>query len=277
MDFERLCPEVCERVDQHCDTNLKECLTDFFDSSYYLQCTTKDDSRCYTPELIPPSGEFEFDLCFFGDPSRCKSTGTNSLLLSPPSRSSQGFADCEVKLYTGVLPSFLENVEYGEYSEGPGTGYAAGQSGPACCPRNFLDSNVVTFFEVVNAPSGEGLSCEDAVSFFFTSNYAEFDPYIDNYWICTSLWFSLPWLHNLPHPSIDIGADANGQLSDKPKKGSICTYITAFDPNGGESAQFDGCKTSADNDNCPGVGIEPCLRYLGGIKHPRLTATGLLC
>jgi len=70
MDFMRLCPEVCQRLHQHCDEVMMDCmLANGLDTTTYYGCTTVEDSHCYTPNFIDVTGKFEYDLCFYGSDS----------------------------------------------------------------------------------------------------------------------------------------------------------------------------------------------------------------
>lgn len=80
-DYNRFCPEYCERLEQHCDKSVFDCVANVgIDLRAIVNCASKEDAKCFKPDLIPASGKFEYDLCFYGDSSRCKSLGTSLLI-----------------------------------------------------------------------------------------------------------------------------------------------------------------------------------------------------
>ncbi len=81
-DYERFCPSYCERLEATCDSEVLQCIKNVgIDLTAIIGCAAKDDDRCFKPELIPASGKFEYDLCFYGNPDRCMSQGTSRLFI----------------------------------------------------------------------------------------------------------------------------------------------------------------------------------------------------
>jgi hypothetical protein len=140
VDFTYLCSDYCERLWQHCDDDLLDCLYDSQPLPFET-CAPKTDSHCFRPKLIPVGSKFENDLCFYGSLSQCQTQ------------------DCVVELAseTDVWPTETHCYQ----GHGPKPGFSLTQTGPACCTDERI-GHKGWLYKIVSHGSPSGISCEDA-------------------------------------------------------------------------------------------------------------------
>ena len=59
--------------------------------------------------------------------------------------------------------------------------------------------------------------------------------------------------HGWDYSECTLGPDTWGEDVLYPPQGSFCAFGVSVAPQGGANRQLNGCKSSADNDNCPGL------------------------
>jgi len=140
-----VCKDYCDRLNQVCGSELLSCLR----HGQYIPMSCIEPTPttpCSRPELVPASGKFEYDLCFYGDPRRCADK------------------DCEVTAVTGVWPDTLVTFrnDYEPYED-----FVPGSSGPSCCVDEDFDIDegvvIATVYRVKSEPVGSGLDCETVI------------------------------------------------------------------------------------------------------------------
>jgi len=156
--FSKICYDDVRRLREACDAPAGEQGSTFFDclseiSFIPFDWVDENEKDCYsiTPHLIPASGQFEHDYCFFGDKSRCES-----------------IQDCVVKerATIGWFGSNSHTCDTHPFTPGdvnvPDT-----SSGRLCidvdtCGPGVDCNAIVVFLDITNAGNSAGQNCDEA-------------------------------------------------------------------------------------------------------------------
>jgi hypothetical protein len=183
------------------------------DISQYFKCALEGEKKCFKPDLIPTGGKFEFDMCFFGDPSRCKDR------------------DCKVALAVGEKWPLYFQDEGEFYSNG--ANFNPDQLGPGCDLHNDWNGDELCcsghaglLYKVLESPLGAGMECGEA-----STNQAIQD------------WGEM--LNEIN--SVDCTRGVNTQA------GGFCALGVELDSREGSRALPEGLQDSTKNYNCPAV------------------------
>jgi len=170
IDQGNLCNEYCEDLHQVCDDQLFNCLNT--NQPLPIEgCASAGTTDCSSPPLIRQSGQFEHDLCFYGD---CPYVAT----------------DCVVTLSSSLdlwSTDFTNPLLPNKYHDAGGA-FDLTITGPMCCYfwSDFTDYNsnvalgIGLLYKIVTPAELGGLSCNDAVYNAMVTAYGRFDTDIYN-------------------------------------------------------------------------------------------------